>query len=113
MFCPETNYKSIRTAYSFLCANYVDGDEIILIGFSRGAFTARSVAGMIGDIGLLTRLGMEFFYPIFKDMENWRTPSYRDPFPGLPFDNKPQGDNAEEGYREMLFEVRSSSCSCR
>ncbi|KAK4190350.1 hypothetical protein QBC35DRAFT_461086 [Podospora australis] len=34
--------EDIRSAYSFICANYADGDEIILLGFSRGAFTARS-----------------------------------------------------------------------
>lgn len=94
----------MREAYSFICANYVDGDEIVLLGFSRGAFTARSIAGMIGDLGLLTREGMEFFYPIFKDMQNWRTPRYRDPFPGVPFAGKPAGANAEETYRQMLLD---------
>lgn len=94
----------MRESYSFICANHVTGDEIILIGFSRGAFTARSIAGMIGDLGLLTREGMEFFYPIFKDMQNWRTKDYKDPFPGIPFDNKPMGDNAEEEYRRRLVE---------
>ena len=44
--------------------SYVPGDEIILIGFSRGAFTVRSVAAMISDIGLLTRAGMAVFYPM-------------------------------------------------
>jgi uncharacterized protein (DUF2235 family) len=72
----------------------------------RGAYTARSVAGMIGDLGLLTREGMEFFYPIFKDMQNWRTPAYADPYPGVPFQNKPRGENAEESYRQMLLDVR-------
>lgn len=36
--------KNIREAYSFIATNYEPGDEIFLIGFSRGAFTARSVA---------------------------------------------------------------------
>jgi uncharacterized protein (DUF2235 family) len=34
----------MREAYSFVAANYEPGDEIILMGFSRGAFTARAVA---------------------------------------------------------------------
>lgn len=34
----------MREAYSFVVANYEPGDEIILVGFSRGAFTARGVA---------------------------------------------------------------------
>lgn len=31
----DVSLKNIRGAYSFLCANYSDGDEIILVGFSR------------------------------------------------------------------------------
>lgn len=96
--------QHIRESYSFICANYVSHDEIILIGFSRGAFTARSIAGMISSLGLLTREGMQYFYPIFKDMQNWRTKDYKDPFPGVPFDNKPMGDNAEDEYRLKLIE---------
>jgi hypothetical protein len=44
---------AIRDVYAFLVNNYVPGDEIFLFGFSRGAFTARSIAGLIGSIGLL------------------------------------------------------------
>lgn len=94
----------MRESYSFICANYVDGDDIILIGFSRGAFTARSIAGMIANLGLLTREGMPFFYPVFKDMQNWQTKNYKDPFPGIPFENKPRGDTAPNDYRRMLVE---------
>lgn len=57
--------------------NYEDGDEIVLIGFSRGAFTARSIGGLIGDIGLLTKKGLGSFYPIFKDWMNQVNASYK------------------------------------
>lgn len=80
----------------------MDGDEIILVGFSRGAFTARSVAGMIGKLGLLTREGIEHFYPIFKDMQNWQKYDYEDPFPDIPFRNKPKGPAADGEYRFRL-----------
>ncbi|KAF7196791.1 hypothetical protein HII31_01709 [Pseudocercospora fuligena] len=69
--------EAIRQAYGFLANNYEDGDEIFLVGFSRGAFTARSVAGLISSVGLLTKLGMESFYPIFMDWENQYTPNYK------------------------------------
>jgi uncharacterized protein (DUF2235 family) len=46
---------NIRSAYMFLAQNYVPGDEIFLFGFSRGAFTARSLSGLIGACGLLKR----------------------------------------------------------
>ena len=42
-------------AYRFLALNYEPGDEIFVFGFSRGAYTARSLVGMIGRVGLLTR----------------------------------------------------------
>lgn len=46
---------NIKSAYEFLCFNYEPGDEIYLFGFSRGAYTARSLAGMIYCSGLLPR----------------------------------------------------------
>lgn len=45
----------IYEAYRFICINYEEGDELCLFGFSRGAFTVRSVAGLIEKAGLLTR----------------------------------------------------------
>ncbi|MBV8886356.1 MAG: DUF2235 domain-containing protein, partial [Chroococcidiopsidaceae cyanobacterium CP_BM_RX_35] len=39
--------KVIQDAYRFLSLNYVAGDEIYLFGFSRGAYTVRSLAGLI------------------------------------------------------------------
>jgi uncharacterized protein (DUF2235 family) len=39
--------------YTFISRNYQDGDRILIVGFSRGAYTARAVAGMIASQGLL------------------------------------------------------------
>jgi uncharacterized protein (DUF2235 family) len=47
---------NIFDAYRFLIANFEPGDEIYLVGFSRGAFTARSIAGMIRKCGILDRI---------------------------------------------------------
>lgn len=47
--------KNIADAYRFLCLNYAPGDEVYLFGFSRGAYTVRSLAGMIYCSGLLSR----------------------------------------------------------
>jgi uncharacterized protein (DUF2235 family) len=44
---------NVRKAYEWLVENYEDGDDIFIFGFSRGAFTARSLAGMISICGLL------------------------------------------------------------
>jgi len=45
--------KNVQDAYRFLVHNYADGDEIYLVGFSRGAYTVRSAAGLIRKCGLL------------------------------------------------------------
>lgn len=46
---------NINDAYRFLIGNYEEGDQLWLFGFSRGAFTARSIAGMIRNCGILKR----------------------------------------------------------
>jgi uncharacterized protein (DUF2235 family) len=45
--------ENVRDGYRWLVENYDDGDEIYLFGFSRGAYTARSLAGIIARCGLL------------------------------------------------------------
>jgi uncharacterized protein (DUF2235 family) len=47
--------QNIQDAYRFLSINYQPGDEIYLYGFSRGAYTVRSLAGLIRCSGLLER----------------------------------------------------------
>jgi uncharacterized protein (DUF2235 family) len=46
-------YENIAEAYLFLVDHYRPGDEIYIFGFSRGAFTARSVAGMVRLFGII------------------------------------------------------------
>ncbi len=52
---------NVQDAYRFLVANYELGDQIFLFGFSRGAFTARSIAGMIRKCGILRREYVEHY----------------------------------------------------
>ncbi|AEO53642.1 hypothetical protein MYCTH_2295258 [Thermothelomyces thermophilus ATCC 42464] len=63
--------EKVKEAYSFLCHNYDErgGDEIILIGFSRGAFTVRCIASLIASVGLLTKTSLSQLpriYPLWK-----------------------------------------------
>lgn len=46
---------NICEGYRWLVENYTDGDEVYVIGFSRGAYTARSLVGMIRNCGLVKR----------------------------------------------------------
>lgn len=43
---------NIKSGYEWLCRNYQAGDRIFLFGFSRGAYTARSLGGFILRCGL-------------------------------------------------------------
>ncbi|MFC1467574.1 DUF2235 domain-containing protein [Verrucomicrobiota bacterium] len=45
--------KNIMQGYEWLAKHYAEGDEIWIFGFSRGAYTARSLAGVIRKCGLL------------------------------------------------------------
>ena len=47
--------ENIRQAYRFLVGSYRRGDELYFFGFSRGAFTVRSLCGLIRNSGLLRR----------------------------------------------------------
>lgn len=53
---------NIRNIYRFLVYNYVPGDEIYLFGFSRGAFTVRTLAGFMNQVGLLAK-DEDYFVP--------------------------------------------------
>lgn len=46
--------ETIKRLYRFLVLNYAPGDKLYLFGFSRGAFTVRSLAGLLETCGVLT-----------------------------------------------------------
>jgi len=45
--------RQIKRAYGYLSSRYRPGDRIFLMGYSRGAFAVRSLAGVIDQVGLL------------------------------------------------------------
>lgn len=47
--------KNIMDCYRFIVHNYDPGDKLFFFGFSRGAYTVRSLAGFIRNCGLLRR----------------------------------------------------------
>jgi uncharacterized protein (DUF2235 family) len=50
----------IVRGYTYVSRNYAPGDRIVLVGFSRGAYTARALAGFIVTMGLLNpSLGLD------------------------------------------------------
>lgn len=46
---------NVLDAYRYLMETYSDGDRVYLIGFSRGAYTVRALAGLLDGYGLLCR----------------------------------------------------------
>lgn len=63
----------IQDAYRFLCLNYLPGDEIYLVGFSRGAYTVRSLAGLIYNSGLPRREYVRMIpmaYELYRDRDH-------------------------------------------
>lgn len=68
-------YQHVIDGYKYLMQTYRAGDRIALFGFSRGAFTARALAGMIHCVGLLPRHNLEhvpFAYEVYKHAKDDR-----------------------------------------
>lgn len=57
--------KNIVDAYLWLSHNHSPDDQIFVFGFSRGAYTARSLVGMINKVGLLTGQSPEQVLDLF------------------------------------------------
>jgi hypothetical protein len=45
---------NLLACYRFLCTNFRPGDEVYLVGFSRGAYMVRSLASLVSRVGILT-----------------------------------------------------------
>ena len=56
---------NLQAAYGFLVDNFSPDDDIYLFGFSRGAYTIRSLAGFIELVGLLEKIDMSLFIEAF------------------------------------------------
>ncbi|KAJ7133386.1 hypothetical protein C8R44DRAFT_870789 [Mycena epipterygia] len=66
----------VMGGYEFLMQNYTANDRICIFGFSRGAYTARSLAGMLHKVGLLPACNHQqipFAYKMYttKDEKGW------------------------------------------
>jgi uncharacterized protein (DUF2235 family) len=58
LFCGIFGYglsRNVKQLYATLAANFDPGDHIYLFGFSRGAFTVRTLAGLIDACGVVDR----------------------------------------------------------
>lgn len=62
--------KIVQDAYRHVAENYAPGDEMYILGFSRGAYAARALAGLIGASGIQTCANPADFDAIFDAVWN-------------------------------------------
>ena len=69
--------KNILDMYMFICLSYQPGDEIYLFGFSRGAYTARSISGFIRNCGVLKPEYLHHIntaFSLYRDRNDYSNP---------------------------------------
>ena len=87
--------SNVKRGLTFLALNYEAGDEIYLFGFSRGAYTARAVAGVIGSAGIPIDISnVETHWNKYQDMAKLRVPR-----------SSPKWDEAEAAIKELKKEL--------
>lgn len=62
--------RNVKDTYRFIVETFEPGDELFFFGFSRGAFTARSTAGLVRNAGILRREHadrLEEAYALYRD----------------------------------------------
>jgi len=63
-------HKNVKDCYRYLVQNYSLGDELFFFGFSRGAYTIRSLCGLINNCGILKRPDAKLIEKAFKHYKN-------------------------------------------
>jgi hypothetical protein len=93
---------NVIEAYNFIVLNYCPGDQIFCFGFSRGAYTARAVAGLVTDIGIISPRDMQDFPDLFaiyqqnEDSHHFRKSlAYRDWVHGVLAKEQPKTKEGE------------------
>jgi uncharacterized protein (DUF2235 family) len=74
--------ENVREAYIYLAWNYRNNDRVFIFGFSRGAYTARSLAGLVYRCGLLPKSDhlqnkLENLYEAYKGKEVEKMAAYK------------------------------------
>lgn len=73
--------RNVRALYRWIVAEYLPGDELYFFGFSRGAYTVRSLAGLIRNCGILRpehASRVKEAYTMYRDRSEPKSPNGRD-----------------------------------
>ncbi|ETS83897.1 hypothetical protein PFICI_05773 [Pestalotiopsis fici W106-1] len=96
---------NVIEAYNFIVLNYQPGDQIFCFGFSRGAYTARAVAGLINDVGVISPRALQDFpelYALYQKHEDAftfrKSTAYREWAYGVLSAEQPRGDQEPARY---------------
>lgn len=95
---------NVIEAYNFVVLNYNEGDKIYCFGFSRGAYTARTIAGLISDIGICEPSRLHKFHELWEAYKAneagtrfFGSQAYWDFFDGEVSETKPDGSFGTAG----------------
>jgi len=70
--------RNVQDCYRFVVDNYEPGDKLYFLGFSRGAYTARSTVGLVRNAGILRpehRNRIKQAYALYRNPERDSEPS--------------------------------------
>ena len=73
---------TVEAAYRWLCETYLRGDRIFLFGYSRGAYTARSLAGLLGLCGIDDTTTIDDALRIYRRRDVSAAARFLRPMPG-------------------------------
>ena len=90
----------VLAGYRFLMRYYSPGDHIYIFGFSRGAYTARFLAEMVLDIGLLSKGNEEMVHFAWNTFSDYQRTS---------FDTKDEKEKNEE-KEKYLGQFKETFC---
>jgi uncharacterized protein (DUF2235 family) len=95
-------WDNVKQAYRFLVDHHQPGDEIFLFGFSRGAYTVRSVVGMTRKCGVLRQDRIDLIdkaYDFYRDSSVKPASTEADDF-------RRQNSVPQDGAGEMVPRVK-------
>ncbi|GBL15555.1 hypothetical protein MTo_02869 [Microcystis aeruginosa NIES-1211] len=103
--------RIIQDAYRFLCMNYnVEAeDEIYLVGFSRGAYIVRCLAGMIYKCGLLSRSKIRELPKAYQLYRNFKISPNAPEYQKFRQDNSKKIDT-EQDYLQYRVPIKMLGC---
>ena len=98
--------QNIEDGYEYLMNQYNPGDKVFLFGFSRGAFTARALAGMLHNFGLLQKGSKNLIPYVSKMYNNMRISRFPKIKSKFFIENKKENENVKNFKKTFCHECK-------